>query len=200
MTFITSAILTVSLTFFDHAFANSKSSNDILSTQSKNQVYLTSFLEKPTESGLNNFRKKCKNEKLFFTDEKLVNTFIRKALETKNEILIRSLVIAVQSDCIDGATSTGLKMDLGNQILMTLPETLITAIFKEKASRLWTVSELENDEWFAVECDDQKCVDRFSAYYESKKNTFKDLKLSKELTVIQKKLIDAIPTITLKKK
>ena len=113
-----------------------------------------------------------------------------ESLKTGNLILIRALIYSQgPNKCTDGDVAETVASHLGNEILLKYPAKLIQALSEEKRMDLYAMVELENKDWFAVECDNDKCKSERKKFFSQKRTALTNAKIQKSLEPIRNSLL-----------
>ncbi len=152
---------------------------------------LIQLVEIPTEEKLKDLKKFCtrSNNHIDFDGNSQALELVDKVLNNPNPIVLRALVYAA-INCTDGASSEYIHGQLGNELLIKEASLLIQAIQDEDAiDRLKSIVELENNDWFAVECKDEKCKKERKAYFSKKRSALTAAKVPAKYTSTRERLL-----------
>ncbi len=152
------------------------------------QIELGRLWKKPSEKLLSVFKKACsKNNQIDF-DGGSAGELIPLLQKKADVPQIRALIYA-EANCSDGASRERLLSALGNEILIQHPSKLIEALYREKRTDLGSIVEQENNDWFATECEDDKCSSQRKSYFAKKRSALSNAKVKKEWEAIRKDLL-----------
>ena len=146
-----------------------------------------------TKTTLDSFKVTCnKGNNIPFESNQNATKVLKSIAKSGGVFLIKALIYA-ESNCTDGADREMLVGVLGNEILINHPDQLISALFSEKKWKdLSVLPEQENEEWFAVECDNPKCKKDRVAYFHKKRLALTSATIEKNEEVVRSTLLNAL--------
>jgi len=157
---------------------------------SSSETDLRALWARPSAKLLEAFKKSCSKPNNIDFDGRGGDLFA--SLQKKAHVLqIRALVYA-EKNCSDGSGREAVLGALGNEILLQHPAKLIQALHEEKRTDLGKIVEQENNDWFAVECEDDTCRNNRKAYFAKKRKALESVKGKKAWGPIKSDLLSQL--------
>ena len=153
------------------------------------QAYLK-LAKEPNEKNLKSYKELCeRTNSIDFDGDSEVTEATMPFLKKPNIIMAKAWVYSV-GHCVDGASSLGLQMWLGNEVLMNGAAILISAIASEKVvDKVYNLAEMENTEWLAVECEAKPCELERKKFFAAKRVALQKAKIKKSHEPIRQELL-----------
>lgn len=154
---------------------------------------LERFSKVQNELDLKSFIAICKRPAdLPFESNEEAAKVLKSAARAGQVFQLRALVYA-ESNCTDGSSRQYVLDILGNEILLNHTAELIEALFWENKWKDYPkLAEMENEEWFAIECKDSKCKKDRKTYFYKKRVALTTAKIPAKYEVVRKFLLDGL--------
>lgn len=159
---------------------------------------LTDLVKKPTAEKLAAFKLACTRgaqttTSIDFDGSPEANRLLTEIQGHGDFLSVRAAVHAA-GHCSDGASAERIQSWLGNELLLRHPRTLVRALDAEGAvERFANVVELEDNTWFAVDCQGEaRCLRDRKAAFAKKRKALEFAKPTKSEAAARQKLLEKL--------